>query len=221
MVLPDEEAEALKQTTNFRKDDLKRWYKKFMKDHPDGKLHRTKFNEIFTKVYPSQHLSDHIFNKLDRNQDGHVSFRELMVTLSVTMHGSNRDKLEWAFDVYDVDGNGQITFDEMLHVLRCMQDYGMDGDSSDRDSDEKLSVKVEEIFRIVDTDGNGSLSREEFIEGMNLYPSFWQMLKVSPSLKKTEQQDEGRAKGKCMRRQSEHGRDKWRCKLTCSHHHHQ
>ena len=87
--------------------------------------------------------------------------------------------------------------------------------SSKEDPDDKFTTKVDEIFRIVDTDGNGFLSREEFIEGMNLYPSFWKMLKVTPSPKKPSPREE--RKEKCMRKQSANGRDKWRCKLTCSH----
>ncbi len=104
--LPEDEAEELTAITNFKKEDLRRWYKKFMKDFPDGKLGKEKFSEIFGKVYESEYLSEHIFGKFDRDHDGHVSFKELMLALSVTMRGSNREKLEWAFDIYNVDGNG-------------------------------------------------------------------------------------------------------------------
>ncbi len=104
--LPEEQTKELAAITNFKKEDLRRWYKKFMRDFPDGKLGKEKFREIFGKTYECEYLSEYIFGKFDRNHDGHVSFKELMLTLSVTMRGSNREKLEWAFDIYDVDGNG-------------------------------------------------------------------------------------------------------------------
>ena len=37
------------------------------------------------------------------------------------MKGSNKEKLEWAFDVYDVDGDGEITVDEMKKVMKFIR----------------------------------------------------------------------------------------------------
>lgn len=39
----------------------------------------------------------------DTSGDGLVDFREFMTTLHVSTRGSEDEKLEWAFNVYDVD----------------------------------------------------------------------------------------------------------------------
>ena len=211
VTLPEEEARELEQMTRFKKDELQRWYKNFMKQNPEGKLTLEKFRDVYGKVFNSGLLSDHIFTKMDINHDGTVSFQELMLNLSITMKGSNSEKLRWAFDVYDLDGNGEITLVEMKQALIYIRDRS----NASFITDAAFNREIENIFRTVDTDSNGVLSCEEFIEGMKLYPSFWNILKVQPTTRKTEKQYV--RKNSCMRKRSLYGKDDWKCQLTCSH----
>merc|ERR1712183_1149475 len=109
-----DEMSDLINTTHFKKGDLKRWYKKFMKTFPDGQMNEEQFHEIYGNLFSCEFsIAGHIFRSFDHNNDGVISFRELMITLSMTTEGSNEEKLEWLFNVYDFDGNGKISVDEV------------------------------------------------------------------------------------------------------------
>ena len=49
---------------------------------------------------------------------GQINFREFICGLSVTTRGTPEEKLRWTFNVYDVNNDGTITFDEMKEIMR-------------------------------------------------------------------------------------------------------
>merc|ERR1712168_715990 len=143
--MAEDELEVLLKRTKFNKEDIEKWYKIFMKSHPDGKMSRDQFHDIYGKVYTEEEsISENIFKSFDHNGDGEVSFRELMITLSLSNAGSPEEKLKWLFDVYDLDGNGKITLDEVRNMA--------------------------DIFNDVDLDKNGYWTLDEFEAGVKKHP---------------------------------------------------
>ena len=51
--LPEDELDELRHLTNFKKQELKRWYQKFITDYPHGQMNREQFMSIYTKIYKS------------------------------------------------------------------------------------------------------------------------------------------------------------------------
>lgn len=213
--LPQEEAKEIMRATKFRKEDVRRWYKKFMRDYPTGQMEKENFHAVFGKVYKSGPMSDRIFAKLDRNRDGSISFGELMVALSVTMLGTEKEKMEWAFEIFDEDGNGQISLEELSELLKGIDDSSPGTHGEVADTDEVRRKRIASIFKLVDTDSSGFLSRDEFMEGMRSHPTFSKLLSIAPTSKKSDARV--RRHADCPRSESCSERDKWRCKLTCKH----
>ena len=47
-------------------------------------------------------------------------FQEFLMALDVTQCSSEREKLQWAFRLYDVDGSGSITVKEMENIIQTL-----------------------------------------------------------------------------------------------------
>ena len=83
------------------------------------------------------------------------------------------EKLRWAFQIYDIDGNGYITKKEMLSIVKSIQK--MVGALDDKNaSDEKLL----HIFKAFDTNEDRKLSLQEFLDGAKKDPTFIKMLQI-------------------------------------------
>jgi serine/threonine-protein phosphatase 2B regulatory subunit len=76
--------------------------------------------------------------------------------LSVFNAQSKKDKIDFAFKIYDIDGDGFISNGELFTVLK-----GMVGDNL---NDVQLQQIVDKTIIEADKDGDGKLSLEEFAE---------------------------------------------------------
>lgn len=79
---------------------------------------------------------------------GHLQWQEFVQGLSILSRGSVEEKLRWTFSLYDINGDGFITRDEMTDIVTAVYELvGRHPDSAGPDV-EKIKEKVEKIFLV-------------------------------------------------------------------------
>jgi Ca2+-binding EF-hand superfamily protein len=116
---------------------------------------------------------DNLFSHFDADQSGEVDFRELVAGLSVMCAGSGEDKVRSAFNLYDTNGDGFISFDEMKHYLTSVFKVIFEAQPNVRTSmggilPSELGVTTaEQVFAEADVNHDGKISFEEFTKWQN------------------------------------------------------
>ena len=112
--------EELKAQTNFTAEELQDWYKEFRSSWPKGVLTIEEFKKAYSSYFPlgdASEFAKHVFRVFDQNDDGRLDFREFICGFSVGLRGSVEEKLKFSFRIYDVDGNGFISPEEMVEIF--------------------------------------------------------------------------------------------------------
>ena len=120
----------------------------------DGEISRQELIECLNACYPYQEAvrrANQIFNEIDFNNDGNINFSEFLTANFKKEKLLSEDVLEKTFKLFDIDGNGYITLDELKESMPV-----------------EITSKLEwtELIEEVDKDGDNQISLEEFKEMM-------------------------------------------------------
>jgi Ca2+-binding EF-hand superfamily protein len=163
--LDDATVERLTKNTNYTQEQIRQWHQAFLRDCPSGKLTSRQFTEVYKKFYPeyeADKYSAQVFRTFDADNNGYIDFIEFLLAVNVNSNGNMRDKLTLAFDIYDINGNGQIDKKEMTKVITAI--YDLLGEEN-RKGDNAPENRVKKIMDKLDINDDKNISRDEFVEG--------------------------------------------------------
>jgi len=177
--LTKDEIQKLQDGTHFDQKELKVMYKQFRKETSSGVISKEDFKTVLLGMgIQDQFLQDLVFNSFDRNKDNTINFQEFVTALSVMTRGDPQEKLEFAFNMYDLDGNGFIDKDEMVKIMESF--YKVIGSFTTASGKKYENPKnfIEEFFDAMDTNKDGRISLQEYKEGALKNPDIVQGLKL-------------------------------------------
>ncbi|XP_070170639.1 uncharacterized protein [Polyergus mexicanus] len=164
---------SLCRATRFTEAELKRIYRGFKAECPTGVVKEDTFKCIYSKFFPqganTSQYAHYVFNTLDQDHSGLLSFEDFVTGLSILSRGSIDEKLRWTFSLYDINGDGCITREEMTDIVTAV--YELMGKFSDPHLDhEGVREKVDRMFQKMDGNRDGVVTLSEFLEACRADP---------------------------------------------------
>ena len=135
--------------------EIQNTFEKIDKDG-DGKITKEELLEEykkFMKVDEADTLADKIMENLDQDQDGNIDFTEFLISSKKTRKSISYEQLEIAFKMFDIDGDGCITANEIKAILG-------DGQLAE-------DATWVELLKEADSNGDGCIDIKEFLLFMN------------------------------------------------------
>ncbi|XP_078144799.1 A-type potassium channel modulatory protein KCNIP2-like isoform X1 [Centroberyx gerrardi] len=161
-----ESMDKLQEQTKFTKKELQVLYRGFKNECPSGVVNEETFKTIYSQFFPqgdSSMYAHFLFEAFDTNKNGSVSFEDFVFGLSIILRGTINDRLNWAFNLYDLNKDGCITKEEMLDIMKSIYDM-MGKYTYPTMQDDAPREHVESFFQKMDRNKDGVVTIEEFIE---------------------------------------------------------
>lgn len=160
----EEDLEVLSKLSGKPKEEISLWSEHFFRETPSGKLDReqfVKYYKQFRKDENCEAVAKHCFNAFDLDRNDYVDFGEFLISYVATTNGDIKEKLNYAFNVYDQDNNKVLDESEIRIVLKAMFILlNINTENVD------LDTCLENIMKSLDGNHDTKISKAEFIDGI-------------------------------------------------------
>ncbi|XP_026185979.1 Kv channel-interacting protein 1 isoform X3 [Mastacembelus armatus] len=157
--------DQLEAQTNFSKRELQVLYRGFKNECPSGVVNEDTFKQIYSQFFPHGDASTYahyLFNAFDTAHTGSIKFEDFVTALSILLRGSVTEKLQWTFNLYDINRDGYINKEEMTDIVRAIYDM-MGKYTYPVLKTDAPKQHVDAFFQKMDKNRDGMVTLDEFI----------------------------------------------------------
>ncbi|XP_071772838.1 A-type potassium channel modulatory protein KCNIP1 isoform X2 [Centroberyx gerrardi] len=175
--------DQLQAQTNFSKRELQVLYRGFKNECPSGVVNEETFKQIYSQFFPhggrvcvstctcvsfapspadASTYAHYLFNAFDTAHNGSIKFEDFVTALSILLRGSVREKLQWTFNLYDINRDGYINKEEMTDIVRAIYDM-MGKYTYPVLKNDAPKQHVDAFFQKMDKNRDGVVTLDEFI----------------------------------------------------------
>jgi len=173
--------EYIQQNTAFSRLPMKDILTVFRDAAKEGVIDRPTFERCFAKVCEGDGqdvqilnlVAGRIFDVFDRDGNGIVDHSEFVAGLSLLCRATSDDKIRAAFNLFDLDGDNFVTYDEMLRYMISFFEvcFALDSNMKKRfgniTAEQVGTATANHCFVRADANGDGHISFEEFRDWCN------------------------------------------------------
>ena len=129
-----------------------------------------KLRSVAAAGFHDEILCGNMFDIMDENESGTIDFKELLSGLSTALRGAPEQRLDFYFNLYDMNGSGSIDEDEIYRLLERGH-----SSASSMNSQSTKAVLEQHGLADLDADGDGHISHDEFIQAVNKNPEIMKL----------------------------------------------
>ncbi|ELR15374.1 Calciumbinding protein NCSA, putative [Acanthamoeba castellanii str. Neff] len=159
--------EQLEDIHRLALNEISDMFKWFKKEAPTSVITKAEFKGVLQRMgVEDPFLQDLIFKVFDGTKTGCIRFPEFVLALSIITRGTPDEKLEFAFQMYDLDDKGHITREDMNKIMTSFLNLvGGDVVTFSGKKFESVEQLADAFFEQMDSMGDGKITIEEYKEG--------------------------------------------------------
>ncbi|KYN18466.1 PREDICTED: calcium and integrin-binding protein 1-like [Trachymyrmex cornetzi] len=179
-VISEEALNEYVELTYLNKSEIRQIYKRLDDLEPGilkQNLHYRFSVEQINKILPQIHCNpfcDVIYRVFSSKQDGRLSFEDTLDLCSAfSMNCPRSVRAAWAFEIFDFDGDNQVSLDDLIETVRRLA--GTDERGQDRIDRQQAEDVARMMLQEIDLSGAGNIAPQEFIQLLSKMPDFAHM----------------------------------------------